>query len=148
MYTTRHLQILFDVSSTTVRNWCREFSPYLSTTTNPEAKRQRQFTDDDLGVLALVAAIRNTGGTYEAMHTALKDGRRGELPDITGIVPVSPESTLITLQQKVTLLEADLAAAQADNLKKDGQIALLKEQLAEAQQTIRQMEREAGKTLS
>lgn len=144
MYTTSHLTNLFNVSHQTVKNWCKEFADYLSPTATPPANRQRQFTDDDLMVLALVAELKGAGATFEDIHAALAVGQRGDLPDTMAITTTEP-ALLITLRQRVTALETDLAALRAANQQQTGQIDLLKQMLAEAQQTIRQLEREAGK---
>lgn len=72
---------LFDVSHQTVRRWCDEFEQYLSSNATPPAGEMRLFTEEDLKVLALVAQVKNTGGTYEDAHMRLRAGERGEIPD-------------------------------------------------------------------
>lgn len=129
-----------------MKNWTSEFADYLSQTATPPANRQRRFIDDDLEVLALVTEMKTAGATYEAIHAALAAGQRGDIPD--SAITAEPPAMTLVLRQRITDLEVRLAQVLETNAEQGGQIKLLKEQLAEAQQTIRQMEREAGKTLS
>lgn len=78
-YKTRDLVSLFDVSGETIRTWATEFVQYLSPTASPGPGRQRIFTDDDVRVLALVAALKSEGKVYDDIHAALKAGQRGDL---------------------------------------------------------------------
>ncbi len=144
MYTTGHLTTLFNVSHQTIKNYCKEFAAYLSPTATPPANRQRQFTDDDLAVLSLVVELKTAGATFEDIHAALGAGQRGLTPD-TAALTLNEPVMLIALRQQVTDLTLQISALQADNQKKDGKIELLTQMLADAQDTIRQLEREAGK---
>ncbi|MBK7180971.1 MAG: MerR family transcriptional regulator [Chloroflexi bacterium] len=70
----------FDTTRSTIRNWTREFSDYLSPSANPPAGHERKFTDQDGQVFALVAAMRQNNASYEAIHAALSSGERGLWP--------------------------------------------------------------------
>lgn len=71
---------LFKVSHQTVRRWSSEFERYLSSSATPPVGEMRLFTDGDLSVFALVAQVKNKGGTYEDAHARLRAGERGEIP--------------------------------------------------------------------
>ena len=157
-YSTNHLKTLFRVSHTTIQNWCEEFADYLSPAARPEKGRKRTFNDADLAVFALVNELGKGGAgmTFEDIHAMLQTGQRGEIPDtesalVTAALPVA----LVAARQRVAALETQLAELQLDsgkqitelqavNHEQAGQIKLLKEMLAEANETIRQLEREAG----
>lgn len=72
---------LFDISHQTVRRWTDEFESYLSSNATPPSGQMRLFTDDDIRVFALVAEVKNRGGTYEDAHARLRAGERGVIPD-------------------------------------------------------------------
>ena len=144
-YTTQHAQALFNVSHTTIKNWCAEFADYLSPSARPEPGHQRQFMEDDLRVLALVAEMKNRAATFDDIHAALKIGQRGVLPNSFNTA-LAPTSTIVAaiseLREQIELMNSTIQNLQAEGNKKDGQITLLKEQLSEAKADIRRLERE------
>jgi DNA-binding transcriptional MerR regulator len=77
MYTSRHLATLFDVTVETIRLWTIEFAAYLSPTAQPVPNKTRQYTQDDLEVLTLVAKLKSEGSTFADIHANLKSGQRG-----------------------------------------------------------------------
>ncbi len=95
-YSTRHVRLLHDISAETVRNWCEEFSNYLSPTANPGKGKHRNFTDDDMRVLDLVAQMKNQGLTYEQVHASLQNGDRGNLPQL----PANEMHDLVVAEEK------------------------------------------------
>lgn len=84
-YTTKQIATLYGVTVETVRLWSEEFNEYLSPTANPGRYKTRYFTDEDMGVVTLVAESKKEGLTYTEIHAALKIGDRGISP------PLAPE---------------------------------------------------------
>lgn len=140
-YTTQHVSNLFNIVNQTVRNYAAEFSHYLSPSARPGANRQRQFTDDDLAVFALIVEMKNNGAIYEDIHAALANGQRGQIPEPNAITPTNANVMLLALREQVTTLVNEVKRLELENAAKDGQIALLKEQLADANREIRKLER-------
>ncbi len=140
-YTTRHLQTFFGISHQTAKNYAAEFAAYLSPSATPEPNRQRHFTDEDLTVLALVVEMKRSGAVFEDIHAALRAGQRGDLPQDTAMIP-APGAAMLLLQEKVMALSQRISDLERETAMKDGQIALLKEQLADANREIRKLERE------
>ena len=89
--TTKTVAVYFNRSGPTIRNWATEFADYLSPTGTPEAGKVREFTIDDMRVFGLIAKMKDEGKTYEEIHVSLKQGDRGDAPDLD-------ESTLEVLQ--------------------------------------------------
>lgn len=97
-YSSPQLAELFQVNEQTIRRWSDEFGEYLSIHAAPGKGRPRQFTDDDLPVIALIASMKRTKAEYRDIHAALKNGERGEVPDnIRAIIP-SPDRTDFQVQ--------------------------------------------------
>lgn len=120
MYKTRDLVALFDVTGETIRTWSMEFAAYLSPTAQPGAGRQRFYTDDDLTVLSLVAAMKAEGKVFDDIHAALKTGQRGDLVEV--VTPHAEDlddaGQLAYVRQKLSTLqrERDDAVERAQEL--------------------------------
>jgi DNA-binding transcriptional MerR regulator len=69
------------VTPQTVRSWCNEFNAFLSPGATPPAGQVRNFGEDDIRVLALVARMRGDLASYEAIGAALDSGARADLPE-------------------------------------------------------------------
>jgi len=83
MWSTGDIQKMFGVSPQTVRNWTKEFKTFLSDGASPiRSGYTRSFTADDLRVFALVVEMTHIGATYNEVRDALKEGRRGDLPEV------------------------------------------------------------------
>lgn len=78
MYQTKDIIARFGVSPQTVRTYADEFRRYMSPTANPSVGQQRNFTDDDLAVFALIVQMKRQGATYETIHAALANGQRAD----------------------------------------------------------------------
>lgn len=139
-YTTQHAQALFNVSHTTIKNWTAEFSDYLSPLATPESRKARQFTEEDLKVLALVAELKaNRAASFEDIHFALRSGQRGTLPDSISTT-LAPTSTLVSgitqLQAVINDLNQQIEVERAEKFMAKGQVELLEKQLETAQEKI------------
>ncbi len=151
MYQTKDVCDIFSISRQTVRIWTAEFSKYLSPSASPEKGQQRNFSDEDMTVFALVHEVKERGGTYENAHVQLKNGDRGELPQTQLSVKVEPEIQLATLRGQLTRLsnqlegivherdELRITAAQEKVLRERAD-----EQLTKAQQKIDDLNQQIG----
>lgn len=115
-YSSPQLASLFKVNEQTIRRWSDEFSDYLSVLAVPGKGRARQFTDDDLPVLALIASMKSTHAEYRDIHAALENGERGEVPEnINAIIPSPDRSALQIdlLHEQLQERERELIRVQA-----------------------------------
>ncbi|MEZ4667825.1 MAG: MerR family transcriptional regulator [Anaerolineae bacterium] len=151
MYQTKDVCDIFGISRQTVRIWTAEFSEYLSPSATPEKGQQRNFSDADMAVFALVHEVKDRGGTYDNAHLQLKTGQRGELPQSRLSVQVESDTQLASLRGQITKLtsqletalqernELRLTAAQEKALRERAD-----EQLVKAQQKIDDLNQEIG----
>lgn len=78
MYNVTQAARAVEVSGTTIRNWSRTYSEYLSPSANPAAGQPREYTVDDLAVFSTIAVLREQLVTTEDIHAVLDSGRRLE----------------------------------------------------------------------
>jgi DNA-binding transcriptional MerR regulator len=135
MYTTKDICDKFGVSRETVRQWTSQFGDYLSPTATPEKGRQRNYTDGDLSVFALVSNLKSTGSTSEEITAALSAGQRGEAPIEAQVVPTS-DASLTTLRRDVVQLRQELDTIKTELLMTQGENRLLKQQLDDKEKRI------------
>jgi DNA-binding transcriptional MerR regulator len=135
MYTTKDICDKFGVSRETVRQWTSQFGGYLSPTATPEKGRQRNYTDNDLGVFALVSNLKSTGSTSEEITAALSAGQRGEPPSEAQVASTS-DSSLTTLRRDVAQVRQELDVIKTELLMTQGENRLLKQQLDEKEKRI------------
>lgn len=109
---------LFDISHQTVRRWTEEFEQYLSSNATPPSGQMRMFTEDDLMVFALVADVKNRGGTYDDAHAQLRAGDRGEIPD----KPPSDQQKKVVMSQLA--IQNQELRAQVEALTKERDVAV------------------------
>lgn len=134
-YKSADVQRLFDVSSETVRRWAQEFEQYLSPTATPGKGRARQFTADDLTVFALVSEIKNSGGTYDDVHLALKSGQRGSIED------AAQERALdIRANVEVDFIRKKMEQLQVDHNRAVEQVKTLEGEVIRFQTELKQMD--------
>ena len=150
MYQTKDVCEAFDIFRQTVRIWTAEFAEYLSPAATPEKGQQRNFSDEDMTVFALVFDVKQRGGTYETAHLQLKNGQRG-VPPSRDLPQVESDTHLATLRSQITRLTNQLEAivAERDELRiTSAQEKALRqradEQLADAQQKIDELNQEIG----
>ena len=139
MYQTKDVVKRFGVSPQTVRTYADEFGHYLSPTANPPAGQQRNFTDEDLSVFALVVQLKHQGFTYEAIHAALSSGQRGDpsqQPDgkSEAAGPTGREqNSIIALRKELVALrqlhETEIQELRTERDRATGQAEAYKEQL-------------------
>jgi len=152
MFTNKDIADRFGVSREASRQWAGEFADYLSPTGNPEKGRQRNYTDDDLLVFALVADMKAAGKHTPEIHAALAAGQRGTLTASSGIIPRS-DSGINALRLELSLarqqwtqergvLEQQIAAERSRADRSQGKVELLERQLQEREDTIRGLYRQ------
>lgn len=110
IYTTGTTATLMKVSRETIRTWAEEFAPYLSSAANPGDGKHRQFTDEDLAVLSLVARFKSLGRTYDDAHDALRSGERDTL-DTSAITGASNSREIVLLEAQISSLRQQLTDA-------------------------------------
>ena len=135
MYTTKDICEKFGVSRETVRQWTTQFTDYLSPTATPEKGRQRNYTEEDLSVLALVSNQKSTGSTSEEIAAALAAGQRATPPTEAQVVPMS-DSSLTTLRREVAQLRQEMDIIRTELLMIQGENRLLKTQLEDKEKRI------------
>lgn len=139
MYQTKDIIRQFGVSPQTVRTYADEFSRYMSPTANPPAGQQRNFTDEDLAVFALIVQLKRQGATYETIHAALASGQRGDAfqqADFLNEAEASANresSSVVALRRELVALkqlhETELQELRSERDKAVGQAEAYKEQL-------------------
>ena len=135
MNTPKDICDKFGVSRETVRQWTNQFADYLSPTATPEKGRQRNYTEDDLHVFALVSGMKTTGSTTEEISAALASGQRGTPPTEAQVVPMS-DASAATLRRDVAQLRQDLDTVRTELLLTQGENRLLKQQLEDKEKRI------------
>ncbi len=78
MFTPKQVADSLNLSSTTIRNYSRLWADYLSPSANPQAGQGRIYTEDDLAVMATIAALRDSQATTDQIRAALDAGQRLE----------------------------------------------------------------------
>lgn len=78
MFTPKQLADRLGLSGTTIRNYSRLWSDYLSPSANPEAGQARLYTEDDIAVIMTIAALRDNQATTDQIRAALDAGQRLE----------------------------------------------------------------------
>lgn len=71
---------IIGVGCDSVKQWATEFAEYLSLTANPGKGKERQFTESDLRVLAVIAEQFEFDGEADDIHYALNSGHQYEEP--------------------------------------------------------------------
>lgn len=167
-YKAQHIQILYQVTTETIRTWAQEFGEYLTQTANPGKGRTRIFTQQDMQVFDLIATMRDRSASFEEIHAALQNGSRGARIDMTPeqIMTKGTELKLQLPATKLAQIEVQLQRVQTEyqslldqvrpmmeenaTLKallndREQQIKNIQEAREKDMQSMRAMERELGK---
>lgn len=130
-YSSRHVRLLYDISAETVRNWCDEFTEYLSPTAIPGKGKHRNFTEDDMRVFDLIAQMKGQGLTYEQIHASLNNGQRGNVPELPAEemheIIVAEEQGKLTFEIEVVQRALRLVTQERDEL--EGKYLALREEV-------------------
>ena len=146
MYSTGHLTNLFDISRTTLADWCKTFAPYLSATANPPKGSHRRYTDDDMGVFALVHRLKRAGLTNDEISATLATGQRDDLPeDASDLAPVAVSGQVRALQTRVSELEKFLSGLRTERDEARGELKRANEEIDSLKKEIRTLYREIGR---
>ena len=78
MYTPKQVADRLGLSGTTIRNYSRLWSDYLSPSANPQAGQPRIYSEDDIAVITTIAALRENQATTDQIRAALDAGQRLE----------------------------------------------------------------------
>ena len=167
LYSTPEVAAFYKRTDQTIRAWAEEFVIYLSPTANPGKGKGRNFTLEDMQVLALVADMKDRSATYEDIHAALRAGQRGDIPSLSDgdmklLKATEGEKRAVVeiqaLQQHIVDLKerlnrAELRAAEADELKhevvrSETKIEMLHSQLDASTKQIAALQEEVRKLSS
>lgn len=135
MTTANEIAGIFDVTSNTIRGWTKEFADYLSPNANPKKGNPRNYNENDLMVLNLVARYRGENASYGDIHTALANGETGDLPTLEND-RVPPENT--NTNENIALAPVELLERFAERLTSQfqGQINALENERSHLRETI------------
>lgn len=114
MFTPKQLADRLGLSGTTIRNYSRLWSDYLSPSANPEAGQARLYTDDDIAVIVTIAALRDNQATTDQIRAALDAGQRLEpmRPPEADQPTADPDPQAGAAQQARAAVEAAAATAE------------------------------------
>ena len=76
MATISEVACILEADRDSLKRWVNEFAEYLSLTANPRKGQERQFTEVDLRVLAVIAEEYEMDGEADDIHYALNCGRQ------------------------------------------------------------------------
>lgn len=92
------------VSDNTIRNWSRDYANYLSDQgAGLQPGATREFTQDDVIVLATIAEYRDSGLTHEQISDLLDEGKR------TALIPPPPPMNEDRVRENVELTTRERA---------------------------------------
>lgn len=120
MYTPKQVADQLGLSGTTIRNYGRQWSDYLSPSANPQTGQARLYTEDDLAVLTTIAALRENQATADQIRAALDQGQRLE--------PIRPPVEEPTTKQ-TDQTAADQADRAADRAAAETAIAIYRDRV-------------------
>jgi DNA-binding transcriptional MerR regulator len=139
MYTTEELATTFHTTPETIRQWAIQFKDHLKPTANPGQNRARQFTDDDMRTMTLIAELKARKLRPDEIKQAILSGEFREIPESASALGFADRGKIARLEDKVNELQLALGDVMKASSKKDGIIETLEHQLAEAQKEIRQL---------
>ena len=146
MFTTGHITSLFDISRTTLAEWCKTFAPYLSATANPPKGAHRRYTDDDMGVFSLVHRLKRSGLTNEEISATLATGQRDIMPeDAAEMTPVAVSGQVRALQNRVSELENFLNGLRTERDEARGELKRANTEIDSLKTEIRSLYREISR---
>jgi DNA-binding transcriptional MerR regulator len=142
---TKEVADLFNYSESAVRIWANEFVGYLSTDAQG-AGRSRHYTQEDLGVFALVAQMKRAGYTYEDIHASLVAGQRADPPSLD--LPANISARFMTeLNHLRTKVDA-LQRTEEENTALKIQIAQLQTEVRLLAERVVQVNEEAAERIA
>lgn len=159
-YSSQQVAALYGVTTQSVNRWAREFEEYLSPSAKPGGSKTRQFSKEDVMVLALVSEMQKKHLTYEDIHASLKAGARGEPPlvepdEVQAIVSNETGSRLalendylkrllVDAQQSLKKAEEDLKRLRET----EDEVVKLRERVANKEEIEQQLRNEVAALLA
>ena len=140
-----------NVKTNTIRRWSEEFAAYLSPNATPGPRKQREYTENDASILALVGEMRSENAPFEKIHAALASGDIGEwrpndaeLSQEKETRQEAPHALMTQLTATVAKFEGELTAVkdERDRLLQD--VDVLHEKLGVARERATSAETEAA----
>lgn len=135
----QELATLLDVSSNTIRRWCREFHGYLTPAAHPQKGKVRALAPHDVRVLRLVAQARAAGQPHETIRATLDtlrdDGWR-ELPEIPPEWAQNDETISVPAAAARAYDMAQIAVLQRDLDQVRGELELARARVGELETAL------------
>lgn len=142
LYSMKNVTELYDLSSTTIKNYCELAKDFLSHHATPmKTNGRRAFTYDDLKIFALIKSAKD----YQTAHLALAAGERGEVPALHNEYTITIQqrdqvmllqNQLINLQAQILEREKELEEERTLRRKAEGKVELLETQLANERKSL------------
>jgi DNA-binding transcriptional MerR regulator len=146
VYGSKEAATLYGVTEQTIRSWAEEFSRHLSVLANPGNRRTRQFSHEDMSVLALIAEHKKRGTSFADIHAALENGERGEFPDEMALMLTPDEDYRLSVEIEYLKRQVDELRRQRDEAQKlAAELDHLRIENARLLAKIEALEREIGK---
>lgn len=132
-FSPKELSALLHQSPENIRLWSIEFARHLSESAAPKEKRKhRNYTDDDMAVMGLVADYTNRNISFAEIHKALDNNER-MMPAVA--IMAQPDQSL-ALQKQITDLQTQLDHERALRHEAEGQVKLLERQVEKLQERL------------
>lgn len=146
MFTTGHITSLYDISRTTLAEWCKTFAPYLSATANPPKGAHRRYTDEDMGVFSLVHRLKRSGFTNDEISATLASGQRDTIPEgAANTTPIAVTGQVRALQNRVSELEDFLNQLRTERDEARGELRRANSEIDALKVEIRSLYREIAR---
>jgi len=137
-YSTKQVADLFEVDSQTIRRWGIAFKEFFSPTAVPDNARTRQFTEDDLQVIAFIAQLKQHRTPKEDIYLALANRDTSK----TIAIPEPSNLVIATGTNKLRLLTEQLTIRNNEVIRLNALLEASKDNLTEAKQDINGLQQE------
>jgi DNA-binding transcriptional MerR regulator len=145
---------MLGVAASTIRTWSTgDFRRYLSPTAQGGEGRNRNFTDQDIRIIALIHALKGEGMPSDQIHATLRQMQENDWSDLppmpqspqnvapVPMVPAAAAQTEVSVQAKSLLREIAALQERVQDLQgrldaKDGKVEELLRESSEKQQEL------------
>jgi DNA-binding transcriptional MerR regulator len=120
--------LIGNVSASTIRNWCKLYSPLLSKSSNPDPKVERRLTQTDVATLQQVKVMRDNRRTVEEIIAALQQSAIARA--LTIDTPVTSAPSPQDASESTSLVTIALSSMERRQDATDKRIDVLQQALA------------------
>lgn len=115
MRKTNDVATMLDITTETVRDWCKRYADFLSDNATPNMGGTRSFTDDDILIFTTINTLRNQGMNHDQVLEQLNEGTRIEDVGVDyDQLLATPQGRAMTIQQLKNLNER-ISQLETDN---------------------------------